>query len=233
MGLINNLIPFGLILWGQTHIASGLASILNATTPLFTVLLAHVLTRDERLNGSKLVGVAAGLFGVAVMIGIEALQDFGHHLMGEIAVLGAAFSYGLATIWGPALPRAAAACDRDLSGHRFGADGAAALSRHRPAVDACSARRDHMGRADRAFAHLNGARLSDVFPHFEGVRGQQRRAGNFLVPVFAVALGVGILGEVLAWRHIAGMVLIGPGLAAIDGRLTRWCRRRIGGRRQK
>src|SRR5688500_15122285 len=54
MGLINNVIPFTLIFWGQTHIASGLASILNATTPLFTVLVAHVATADEKITGNRL-----------------------------------------------------------------------------------------------------------------------------------------------------------------------------------
>ena len=63
MGALNNLIPFSLIFWGQTHIASGLASILNATTPLWTVLLANLLTRDEKLTASRIAGVAAGCWG--------------------------------------------------------------------------------------------------------------------------------------------------------------------------
>ena len=75
MGLLNNVIPFGLIFWGQTQIASGLASILNATTPLFTVLAAHVATTDEKIATPRLVGVVAGLAGVAVMIGPGALVD--------------------------------------------------------------------------------------------------------------------------------------------------------------
>ena len=69
MGLLNNVIPFSLIFWGQTQIASGLAAILNATTPLFTVLVAHVATNDEKLSASRLLGVLAGVAGVAVMIG--------------------------------------------------------------------------------------------------------------------------------------------------------------------
>ncbi|MGQ3296270.1 MAG: EamA family transporter, partial [Shinella sp.] len=57
MGVLNNIIPFSLIVWGQTHIASGLASILNATTPLFAVIAAHLLTQDEKMTGGRLVGV--------------------------------------------------------------------------------------------------------------------------------------------------------------------------------
>ncbi|MGG2476395.1 EamA family transporter, partial [Rhizobium sp. BR5] len=69
MGLLNNIIPFCLIVWGQTQIASGLASILNATTPLFTVIVAHFLTADEKMTGNKLAGVLIGFVGVATMIG--------------------------------------------------------------------------------------------------------------------------------------------------------------------
>ena len=75
MGLLNNAIPFSLIVWGQTQIASGLAAILNATTPLATVLVAHLCTQDERLTASRLMGVVAGLVGVAVMnLGINLVQ---------------------------------------------------------------------------------------------------------------------------------------------------------------
>lgn len=70
MGALNNFIPFTLIFWGQAEITSGLASILNATTPLWTAVLAHFLTQDERMSGNKLAGVAFGLTGVIGMIGL-------------------------------------------------------------------------------------------------------------------------------------------------------------------
>ena len=66
MGLLNNLVPFALIFWAQTHIASGLASILNATTPLFTVLVAHIATDDERLSSRQLAGMA--VIGMALLV---------------------------------------------------------------------------------------------------------------------------------------------------------------------
>jgi drug/metabolite transporter (DMT)-like permease len=100
MGALNNLVPFSLIFWGQTRIAGGLAAILNATTPLFTVMLAHFLTRDERMSANRLAGVLVGVAGVTVMIGPNALRDVGLHLLAQIAVLGAAFSYALAGIFG-------------------------------------------------------------------------------------------------------------------------------------
>jgi drug/metabolite transporter (DMT)-like permease len=73
MALLNNAVPFSLIAWGQTEIACGLASILNATTPLFTVLLAHFLTEDERITGAKVAALLAGLAGVVLLIGPDVL----------------------------------------------------------------------------------------------------------------------------------------------------------------
>ncbi len=70
MGVLNNIIPFSLIVWGQTHIASGLASILNATTPLFAVIVAHVLTADEKMTANRLIGVVVGFAGVAALIAV-------------------------------------------------------------------------------------------------------------------------------------------------------------------
>ena len=77
MGALNNAIPFSLIVWAQVAIDSGLAAILNATTPLFTVLLAHVLTRDERLTRGRIAGVLFGIAGVAVLVGPEVLGELG------------------------------------------------------------------------------------------------------------------------------------------------------------
>ena len=100
MGALNNVIPFTLIVWGQTRIGSGLASILNATTPLFTVTFAHWLTRDERLTPARLLGVVFGLLGVLVMIGPGALEHFGLEVVPQLAVVGAAVSYAFAGIFG-------------------------------------------------------------------------------------------------------------------------------------
>src|SRR5687768_14615919 len=69
MGLIANAIPFSLLVWGQTHIESGLASILNATTPLATIAVAHLFTTDEKMTGGRLVAVVLGIAGVAIMMG--------------------------------------------------------------------------------------------------------------------------------------------------------------------
>src|SRR3954447_17451193 len=100
MGLLNNVIPFCLIVWGQTQIASGLAAILNATTPLFTVLVAHAFTPDEKLTGNRLAGVLVGMAGVVVIIGPNAFQGIADGVLAEVAVLGAALSYAFAGVFG-------------------------------------------------------------------------------------------------------------------------------------
>src|SRR5439155_7957685 len=74
MGLLNNVLPFSLIFWGQTHIASGLASILNATTLLFTVVVAHFLTEDERMTTTKGIALLLGLAGVVTLGGASRRQ---------------------------------------------------------------------------------------------------------------------------------------------------------------
>jgi len=100
MGFLNNLVPFSLIVWGQTQIGSGLASILNATTPLFGVVVAHVLTRDEKMTGHRLAGVVLGFAGVVVMLGPAALRTVASDIAAQFACLAAAFSYALAGVFG-------------------------------------------------------------------------------------------------------------------------------------
>ncbi len=100
MGQLNNVIPFVLIVWGQHHIASSLASILNATTPLFTVLVAHLLTPDEKLTPFKATGVAAGFAGAVLMVGPDALSGLGTGVLAQLACLAGALTYAFAGIFG-------------------------------------------------------------------------------------------------------------------------------------
>jgi drug/metabolite transporter (DMT)-like permease len=100
MGLLNNALPFTIFLWAQQSIASGLAAIVNATTPFFTVLLAHVLTADEKLSGGKLAGVLLGIAGVVVLIGPGALAGLDRDVAAELVCLLAPISYAFAGLWG-------------------------------------------------------------------------------------------------------------------------------------
>lgn len=99
MGLLNNAIPFVMIVWGQTQIASGLASILNASTPIFTIVVAGILLPDEKPSFTKLLGVIIGFVGVVVMIGMPAISD-ADNLLAQLAILAAAISYAFAGVYG-------------------------------------------------------------------------------------------------------------------------------------
>lgn len=99
MGLLNNVIPFGLMAWGQLHIESGLTSIFNATTAIFGVIAAALFFADERLTSRKIIGVALGFFGVAVAIGLESFRNFDLRSVAQLAILAGTLSYALAGVW--------------------------------------------------------------------------------------------------------------------------------------
>lgn len=230
MGLLNNLIPFSLIFWGQTQISSSLAAILNATTPVWTVLLAHFLTADERLTPNRLAGVFFGLIGVAVMIGLDALQGLGINVLAQLAVVGAAVSYAFAGIFGkrfrgtPPIVTAAG----QITGTTLMMIPIAWLVDKPwllpwPGLNVWGAL---LGLAllSTALAYIIYFRLLST------AGATNLLLVTFLIPVSAILLGTIILNEQLDVRHFAGMGLIGLGLIAIDGRLLRAIKTRVAGR---
>jgi drug/metabolite transporter (DMT)-like permease len=100
LGALRAAIPMSLIVWAQTRIDSGVAGILNSTSPLFTMVIAHLLTTDDRLTPQKLIGCLIGMVGVVVMIGMEFLSRLGDGVGGQLAMLGATCSYGFAAVYG-------------------------------------------------------------------------------------------------------------------------------------
>lgn len=222
MGLLNSVLPFSLVMWSQQYVASGLASILIATTPLFSVVVAHMTTDDDKLTPGRAVGLLAGIIGVAVMIGPEVLHDLGTSVLAQLAVLLGAFLYAASGVYGRrfrAYPPAAVAAGQMVFATILLAPAAAFVERawRLPAP------------SPAALAAIAGlAILSTALGYIIYFRVLARAGAtnlllvNFLVPVSAILLGVGILGERLTPRQIAGMLIIGIGLAAIDGRLARW-----------
>jgi drug/metabolite transporter (DMT)-like permease len=222
MGLMNNAIPFSLIVWGQSHIASGLAAILNASTPLFTVLLAHVLTADERLTPARAVGAALGFAGVAVMFG-DAAGLAGAPVLAQSACLAAALSYGLAGIFGRrfrrlGVPPLATAAGQVTASSLILLPLALAVDRpwtlEMPGAAPLA--------AVIAVALFSTALAYVVFFRLLATAGATNLVlVTFLVPVTAVLLGWLVLGEVLDWHQVLGTGLVAAGLAAIDGRILR------------
>jgi drug/metabolite transporter (DMT)-like permease len=220
MGALNNLVPFSLIVWGQTRIPSGLASILNATTPLWTVVVAHLLTRDERLTRSRLGGVLLGLAGVVVILGPEALLGLSLDVLAELAVLGAALSYAFAGVFGRrfrALPPLVTATGQVTGTVLMALPIALAADRPwtlpAPGLVTWGA----LG----GLALLSTALAYVIYFRVLAAAGATNiLLVTFLIPVSALLLGSTVLGERLVPRQLAGMALIGLGLAAIDGRLV-------------
>jgi drug/metabolite transporter (DMT)-like permease len=217
MGAINNAIPFSLIFWGQTRIDSGLAAILNAMTPIFTVILAH-LVGDERLTGRRLAGVLLGFGGVAVLIGPSALGHLDPTNIAELAVLGAALCYALAGLWGRqfrGLPVEVAA-----GGMLMGSSAlllpVAAIFEHPWTVQPgliSLAGIAALGLLSTAIAYLL------YFKLLARVGATNLLLVTFLLPIVALILGALFLGEHVQPIDLFGLALILGGLAAIDGRL--------------
>jgi len=221
LALLNNALPFTLFGWSQTHIASGLASILNATTPIWGVLVAHFLTHDERMTRRKIAGVLLGFGGVATMIGPALLSNLGSAGVAELACVTASLSYALAAVWA----------------RRFRRQGISPLSVTTGQMTAGALMMLPMSMfIDRpwtlAFPPLTAWAAIAALALFCTTLGYvlyfrliaTSGATNallvtLLVPPVAILLGALFLNETLAPQDFIGLGLIAFGLAAIDGRL--------------
>src|SRR5437763_1452166 len=227
LALLNNCLPFALFGWGQTHIASGLASILNATTPIWGVVVAHFLTHDERMSPRKIAGALLGFGGVATMIGPSLLGSIGTSALSQLACVTASLSYALAAVWARRFKRIGVSPLSVTTGQlTAGAVVMLPLSmfvdhpwQHAlPPLGAWAAIAA-LALFCTAFGYVLYFRLID-------------RAGatnallvTLLVPPVAILLGALFLAETLAPQDFLGLGLIALGLAAIDGRLLSLFRR--------
>ena len=221
LGVLNNAIPFSLIVQGQTQITSGLASILNATTPLFTILVAGFFLTDERFSILRVLGVIVGFSGVILMVGPEALGGLGADFWAQLCALGAALSYGFASVFGRRF--------RELKVDPvMVATGQVTMSSLVlwPIALWIDGPQDILGLSFNAAASMFGlAVLCTSFAYIVYFLILERAGATnislvtFLVPISAIILGVLVLGESIFIKEIIGMTLIGLGLAIIDGRL--------------
>ena len=221
LALLNNALPFALFGWGQTHIASGLASILNATTPIWGVLVAHFLTQDERMTPRKIAGVLLGFGGVATMIGPSLLSSVGTNALAQRACVTASLSYALAAVWA----------------RRFRRQGISPLSVTTGQLSAGALIMLPVSMlVDRPWTHVFPplsawgaiialALLCTAFGYvlyfrlIETSGATNALLVTLLVPPVAILLGALFLSETLAPQDFIGLALIAFGLAAIDGRL--------------
>ena len=222
MGLLNNAIPFSLIVWGQTHVSAGQASILNATTPIFTVIAAHVFTRDEKMKWRHLAGIALGFAGVVVLMGAAFLDAFTSSLLAQTALLGAAVFYALSVVFGRRFLQLGVAPMQIATGQVT----AAALLLLPLVVLIDQPLQLAPPGLPSILAVLGLALISMAFAYVLYFRilasagATNLSLVTMLVPPTAICLGILFLDEVLARHHLVGLVLIISGLLVIDGRLA-------------
>ncbi len=221
LGVLNNAIPFSLLFIGQTQLGAGLAAILNALVPFWTVMAANRLTADEKISVPKIIGIGLGIVGAAVIIGPGAASGLGAPLWAELAVIGAGISYAFASIYSKTfkgVPPVAIATGQ-LTGSTLimlpiaflvhGAFSPAAIS-------------GGVWSAILALALVSTALAYILFFRIVAAAGATFVSlVTLLVPVSAVMLGGLFLGERLSAPDFIGMALIGLGLVTVDGRLLR------------
>jgi drug/metabolite transporter (DMT)-like permease len=219
LGLINNAVPHALIFLGETEIGAGLASVLNATTPIWTVVIARYLTEDERPTAAKLLGCLVGLAGTIVLVGPAMLVSNGAPSWALLAPILAAVSYGFAAIYakrfkGVPAPVTAAG---QLTGSSlimcpvsFVADRPWTLAAPSSGTVAAIVA---LALVSTAFAYILYFRIMAL------AGATNASLVTLLVPAGAILLGAVFLGERLTATDVAGMLLIAVGLLLLDGRL--------------
>ena len=225
MGVLNNVLPFALIVYATASLGAGAASILNATSPIFALLVAHVATADEKVTAAKLVGILLGVAGVAAMVGPDAMAGVQTQMVAAAAMLLASFFYGVAAVFG----RSFRAVDATVSATcQLSASTLILLpiafivdrpwSLPLPSTTALS--------SALALAIVSTSVAYVIF------YALIRRAGatntilvTLLIPVGGMFLGWALLGEPFTAFEAAGIVLIGLGLLVIDGRALKSLRR--------
>jgi drug/metabolite transporter (DMT)-like permease len=218
MGAINSAVPYTLIFWGETRISSGLAAILTALVPMFTVIVAHFATADEHITPGKLAGIFLGIAGVAVILGDD-LGDLGGSLVAKLAVIAAAISYAFSGVYGRRLRgtspvvlawgQMCAASVLLLPLVVFVDRPWATATWHLDAVLSVIA----LAVFSTALAYMLFFRL------LANIGATNTSLVTFLIPISSLLLGYVFLDETFGAVQILGMVLIAAGMATIDGRL--------------
>jgi drug/metabolite transporter (DMT)-like permease len=221
MAIFNNVLPFWLLFWGQIHISIGLASILNATSPLFGVLVAHVMTQDDKLSIGRVVGLIAGFAGVVVLIGPDMLSDLGANVWAELACLGAAAFYAFGAVFSRRV--------RGVPPVMMATGQLTMATVLLLPIVFLFDRPDTFLTASRTaiWGMVSLALLSSALAYLIYFRLIARAGATnallvtFLLPVSAILLGIVLLNEAVEARQLAGMAAILIGIAAIDGRTAR------------
>ncbi len=222
MGLINNVIPFSLIVWAQVYINSGLASIYNATTPIFTLVVAGLLLDDEKITGTKIIALVLGLIGVIVLIDPSSIKLMGNtNLLAQLAVLVAAVSYAFASVFGRRfrkmqLPPMTVAAGQVTASSLWMLPLVLLIDPLPEAQDftlPVIASILCLALISTAWAYMI------YFKVLSSAGATNLTLVTFLVPISAILAGITLLDEHLTSSHIVGMGIITLALLCIDGRI--------------
>jgi drug/metabolite transporter (DMT)-like permease len=234
LGILNNIIPFTLLFWGEIYISAGLASILNGLTPLFAVVLAHFMGPHERITPNRALGLLFGIGGVAVLIGPgllgEVIGSSGEHgtlvvTLAKIALVVASCSYALAGIYGrrfreysPFVVATGQVTSSALMSIPLMLFIEHPLNHSFPVWQTWMSVA-WLGIISTALAYVIYFRLLAT------AGATNITLVTLLAPVTAILLGWLVLGEHLLPQHFVGMALIAAGLMAIDGRIFKVLKR--------
>lgn len=221
MGLLNNVIPFSLMAWGQLHIPTGLTSVFNAGTAIFGVVVAALLLADERMTPRKLLGSAMGFLGVATAIGLDSLRHFDITSLAQLAVIGGTISYAFAGVWARTMlagltPQVAAA--GMLTGSSLVMVPAALLIDGTPSLTLTPTTVTAI--AYYVIFGTAGAYLL-YYRILSAAGSANTMIVTLLIPPVSIVLGAHVLDETLSPNVYAGLALLALGLVILDGRLLR------------
>lgn len=231
LSLINNVVPFLLLVWGQTYISGGLAAILNATTPIFTVLVANRLTDDEKMTPARIAAVLLGFVGVFIILGPDMITGVDAHLLAQLAPLGAAICYAFSTVYSRRFKTLGIRPSMIATGQVS----VSALILLPLAVLIDRPWEAGMPSSGVIASLLAIALFSTAIAYIAYFRFIAKNGATnmalvtFLVPVSATALGIIFLDEHILPQHGIGMLFIGLCFAVLDGRPWAMLKRKMAG----
>ncbi len=220
VGVMNTAVPFTLITWGEQDIDSGLATVLNATTPLFTLVIAHAALSDEHITPQKVGGLLAGFVGVALLASRDATSTSPNPFSGQLAVLVASFCYALSAV---VIRRYLRGVDPfTTAGGSLIIGGIVmvvlTLSITRPLPDVAALGTEAL-LAVITLALVNTVIAYFLFYHLIDVWGATRTTlVTYVMPPVGVTLGALFLDEPVDWKIVAGAALILAGIVGVNWR---------------
>jgi drug/metabolite transporter (DMT)-like permease len=215
VGLLNTAVPFWLLSWGETRVDSGLASIIQASVPIFNALLAFAFFHEQRVTGRRLVGVAVGFVGVALLVGAQPQAK----ILGALAVVGMATCYAAGGLLAKhhlseVRPQAVALGTTLVAAVVMLPTGIAFAPHHVPGWKPIASV-VFLGVVGTAFAYLL------FYTIIAGAGAAYASFVTYLVPPVALAYGAVFLNEHIGWPAIAGLLLILTGVSLGTARRRR------------